>query len=191
MRRKADKLDFLRISRSNVNTKSGKGNAGLRQRFKDEMQSYVIISLYLWICLSVVLLHHKSLMGADGLTLLFFGSAAIKALILAKFILIGRVIRFEEIIKYKVLWHRILWKSLATLLLLQIFTIFEELVTGLVHGSAIADTIAELMARGWLQWVSPSLVMLLVLIPLIAFEQIDISMGKGSLRRILLSRSPR
>ena len=174
-----------------MNTKSGKGNAGLRQRFKDEMQSYVIISLYLWICLSVVLLHHKSLMGADGLTLLFFSSAAIKALILGKFILIGRVIRFEEIIKYKVLWHRILWKSLATLLLLQIFTIFEELVTGLVHGSAIADTIAELMARGWLQWVSPSLVMLLVLIPLIAFEQIDISMGKGSLRRILLSRSPR
>ena len=67
----------------------------------------------------------------------------------------------------------------------------EDLLTGLVHGYAIADTMAEIMARSLVQWVAPNLVMLLVLIPLIAFEQIDSSMGKGSLSRILLGRSQR
>jgi hypothetical protein len=77
------------------------------------------------------------------------------------------------------------------MLLLLIFTMVEDLLTGLVHGYAFADTMAEMMARSLVQWVAPNLVMLLVLIPLIAFEQIDISMGKGSLSRILLGRSQR
>jgi hypothetical protein len=77
------------------------------------------------------------------------------------------------------------------MLLLLIFTMVEDLLTGLVHGYAIADTMAEIMARSLVQWVAPNLVMLLVLIPLIAFEQIDISMGKGSLSRILPGRSQR
>jgi hypothetical protein len=81
------------------------------------------------------------------------------------------------------------------MLLLLIFTMVEDLLTGLVHGYAIADTMAEMMARSparsLMQWVAPNLFMLLVLIPLIAFEQIDISMGKGSLSRILPGRSQR
>jgi hypothetical protein len=59
---KADKLDRVRISRSNLNSKSGEDNAGFRQRFKKEMRTYAIVSLYLWICFSVLLLYDKSLL---------------------------------------------------------------------------------------------------------------------------------
>lgn len=174
-----------------MNSKNGKDNAGIRQRFKEEMRSYIFISFYLWICFSALLLYQNSILRINDLALLPLSSAAIKALVLGKFILIGKAIKVGERVKNDVLLYRILWKSLATMLLLMIFTGIEDLLVGFMHGHAIADTMGEMMARSWLQWVAPSLVMLLVLIPFIAFEKIDASMGKGSLARILLGRSQR
>ena len=107
-RRKADKLDRVRISRSNLNSKNGEDNAGFRQRFKEEMRTYAIVSLYLWICFSVLLLYHNSVVRINDLALLPFSSAAIKALILGKFILIGKVIKVGERVRHDVLLHRIL-----------------------------------------------------------------------------------
>jgi hypothetical protein len=190
-RRKTDKLDRVWISRSKVNSKNGKGNAGIRQRFKEEMRAYAIISFYLWICFTTLLLYQNSILRINDLALLPLSSAAIKALILGKFILIGKAFKVGERVKHEVLLYRILWKSLATMLLLLIFTVIEDLLVGLVHGHAIADTMAEMMARSLVQWMAPSLLILLVLIPFIAFEKIDASMGKGSLSRILLGRSER
>lgn len=174
-----------------MNSKNGKDNAGIRQRFKEEMRSYIFISFYLWICFSALLLYQNSILRINDLALLPLSSAAIKALVLGKFILIGKAIKVGERVKNDVLLYRILWKSLATMLLLMIFTGIEDLLVGFMHGHAIADTMGEMMARSWLQWVAPSLLMLLVLIPFIAFEKIDASMGKGSLARILLGRSQR
>jgi hypothetical protein len=172
-----------------VNSKNGEESVGIGQRFKEEMRIYAIISLYLWVCFSAILLFQNSVLRAEQLPLLPLSTAAIKALILGKFILIGKAIKVGERMRHDVLLHRILWKSLATVILLLIFTSIEDLVVGLVHGHAIADIMAEMMARNWVQWVAPNLIMLLVLIPLIAFEEIDISMGRGSLRRLLLGRS--
>ena len=172
-----------------MNPKSGKEDAGVRQRFKEEMRAYVIISFYLWICFSAVLLYENSILRINDLDLLPLSGAAIKAIIMGKFILIGKVFKVGERVKHEVLLYQILWKSLATMLLLLIFTVMEDLLVGLVHGHAIADTMVEMMARSWVQWVAPSLLVLLVLVPFITFEKIDASMGKGSLSRILLGRS--
>ena len=186
-----DKLERILLSRIIVNSKNGEDNVGIRQRFKEEMRTYAIISLYLWICFTVLLLYQNSILRINDLALLPLSSAAIKALILGKFILIGKAIKVGERGRHDVLLHRILWKSLATMLLLMMFSSLEDLLAGLVHGHAIADTMAEMMARSSVQWVAPNLLMLLVLIPLITFEKIDTSMGKGSLSRILLNRSQR
>lgn len=189
--RKTDKLDPVPISRTNVNSKNGEEKIGIRQRLKEEMRIYAIISLYLWICFTTLLLYQNSILRVNDLALLPLSSAAIKALILGKFILIGKAIKIGERVRHNVLLHRILWKSLATVLLLMIFAIAEDLLVGLVHGHAIADTMVEMTARSWVQWVEPNLLMLLLLIPLIGFEKIDASMGKGSLSRLLLGRSER
>jgi hypothetical protein len=70
-------------------------------------------------------------------------------------------------------------------LFLLILTAVEELIVGLVHGQAFTETIAEFTGRSWLQNLAPSVVMLLVLIPMISFEEIDRVLGDGSLKRML------
>jgi uncharacterized membrane protein YjfL (UPF0719 family) len=183
------KLGRDRFWRNDVNAETSPGDRGIRQRLREELRAYAFISLYLWVCFGALLLYKNSILRADQLALLPLGSAAIKALILGKFILIGKAIKVGEKVRHAVLLHRILWKSLATLLLLMVFTSVEELAVGLAHGQAIAHTVDEMMDRSWVQWLAPDLVMLLVLIPMIAFEEIDIEMGKGSLLRVLLKRS--
>jgi hypothetical protein len=55
-----------------------------------------------------LLLYHNSVLRINDLALLPFSSAAIKALILGKFILIGKVIKVGERVRHDVLLHRIL-----------------------------------------------------------------------------------
>ena len=158
-------------------------------RLVEEMQAYAIISFYLWVCFGTLLLYKASIIQADDIKLLPFGTAAVKALVIGKFIIIGKALKVGARTKIDGLLNRILWKSLATLLLLLIFTLIEELILGLLHGQATYDIFAELIDRPWLQNVAPSIVMLLVLAPMISFEEIDITLGKGKLKRMLFSGS--
>jgi hypothetical protein len=171
-----------------VSTRKPHDKGSMGHRFIEEMRTYTIISLYLWVCFSALLLHETAVLQANNLQFLPFSIAVVKALILGKFILIGKAANIGSRIESDVLLHKIIWKSLATLLLLLVFSIIEELIVGIVHGQAISELVAEFVDRSWLQNLAPSIVMLLVLIPMISFEEIDQALGTGSLKRLLFSR---
>jgi hypothetical protein len=158
-------------------------------RFIEELREYLVISVYLWICFSVLLSYKAAILQAEQIEFLPMGIAAVKALIIGKFILIGKAVKTGNRLSSSVLLIRIIWKSLAFLALLVVFTFIEEIVVGWVHGNTLADSVGELTARSWLELLSPSLVMLLVLIPMISFEEIDRDLGKGNLRRMLFGRA--
>jgi hypothetical protein len=73
--------------------------------------------------------------------------------------------------------------------LLMVLTAIEELVIGLVHGHTVASIITGFMARPWIENTAPRVVMLLVLVPLMSFEQIDQALGAGELRSMLFGTS--
>jgi hypothetical protein len=165
------------------------GNTRGWQRFREEMRDYAVIAAYLWICFSVLLLYKNSLLRAEDMLSLPFSIALVKALVLGKFILIGKAVNVGSHVRPAVLLHRVLWKSVAFLLLLLVFTAIEELVVGLVHEHTVASILAGFTARPWIEIAAPSVVMLLVLIPLISFEEIDQALGAGELRRMLFGKS--
>lgn len=167
----------------------GTDNAtGIAARLRQEMREYLYISLYLWVCFSALILYESAILQTEHANLVPLGSAAIKALILGKFILIGKAIKAGERMKPGFLLQRIALKSVAMLLVLIVLKALEEIVAGALHGHSVADVFAEFMARSWLQDVAPAVIMLLVLIPLIAWEEIDKALGKGRLRQLLLQR---
>jgi len=172
-----------------LSSDSREGKGSIKQRLMAEMRTYLVISLYLWVCFSALLLYKAVVLGADNVQFLPIGTAAIKALIIGKFILIGKAMNIGEAVRHTVLLHRILWKSLATLLLLMVFTFLEELVGGLLHGESSGEIFVAMLDRSWLERLAPDAIMLLVLIPMIAFEEIDEKLGKGRLKRLLFDRS--
>ena len=160
----------------------------LGNRFIEEMRSYIFISLYLWVCFSALILYESALRHSENLPLLPFSTAVVKALIIGKFILIGKAMIAGSKINPDVLFHRILSKSLASLFLLLIFSALEALIVGQLHGHTVAEVTARFADQSWLQSLAPSMVMLLILIPLISFEEIDRVLGEGSLKRLLFGR---
>ncbi len=163
----------------------------IKQRLGEELRTYAYISFYLWICFGALLLYKVSIMRADDIAILPFGLAAIKALILGKFVLIGQSVKVGNQINPTVLLHRIIWKSIRLFLLLLLFTVIEELLVGLVHGHSLASLIHEFTAKPPLQILAPCVVVLLVLVPLVAYQEIDEVLGKGGLRKMLMNPKSR
>jgi len=177
------------FSERTVSTDKQAEKGSIGSRLAAEMRAYLGISLYLWICFGALMFYESAMLRAEHVKFLPLGTAAIKALVIGKFILIGKAMNVGEVVRHSLLLSRIAWKSLATLMLLLLFTAVEELVVGMVHGQAVADIAAEMLERSWMERLAPAVIMLLVLVPLIAFEQIDRALGKGSLMRMLLDRS--
>ena len=169
---------------------TGEGEAmSVARRLKAEMRAYLFISLYLFICFSVVLLYQGAMQSSVGENALPLSFAAVKALLIGKFILVGKAIGLGTRVKHSVLVHRIAWKSFAFLLLLVLFGWLEEFVVGFYHGLSFGEIVGEIAAVPLIQKLAATLLMLMVLIPMITFEEVDRALGGGELTRMLFSAS--
>jgi hypothetical protein len=156
----------------------------VRARLREEMREYAIIFVYLYICFTVLLLYKAAILDEAGTRFVPFGIAAVKALILGKFLLIGKAIGVGDRGAAGTLLQLIIRKSVLLLLLLVVLTIVEELVTGWFHGHAFAQTIAEFGSR-WPEMAVGTLLMLMVLLPFVAVKELSVALGPGVLLRTL------
>ncbi|MEZ5563775.1 MAG: hypothetical protein R3F27_12555 [Gammaproteobacteria bacterium] len=156
----------------------------VRARLREEMREYAIIFVYLYICFTVLLLYKAAILDAAGMRFVPFGIAAVKALILGKFLLIGKAVGVGDRGEAGTLLQLIVRKSVMLLLLLVVLSIVEELVTGWFHGHSFAQTMAEFGSRLPEMAVS-SLLMLMVLLPFVAVKELSGALGPGVLQRTL------
>ncbi len=159
----------------------------LTTRFLEELRHYALLTAYLFVCFSVLLLFRESAGGAETGSL-HYSLALVKALVLGKFLLIGDVINAGSRADSQPLLHRVIWKSLAMLLVLIVLVGIEELVLGWFHDRTVAQTVAEFTERRWLEDLAPVLMMLLVLIPLVAMTEIYRQLGPEKFRALWLER---
>lgn len=160
-------------------------NAGFKAKFWEEMRLYGLISLYLFVCFIVLNLYESSVKGETSISATQFTSVLIQALLIGKFILIGKVIGVGTRIASVKLLHRVALKSLAFVILLCTFKIAEEIVVGWMHNQTALHSMGELMARGMLDNLAPIFVMMLILIPLVAFVEVERAIGKETMDRLM------
>lgn len=165
------------------------GEPDIKQRLVSELHQYLIVSFYLWVCFSIIMLYENSVLDTHNLSFIPLGTALVKALVIGKFILIGNAAHIGVRLRPKVLLYRIVWKSLALLLLLIVFVVAEDLVVALVHGKTFSAAITEMASRSWIHHLAPPVMMLMVLIPMIAFEEIDHALGEGRLKGLLFGQN--
>lgn len=159
------------------------------ERLREEIQKYLIVSAYLYICFLALLLFKVSLLREEGVHYLPLGFAAAKALILGKFLLIGESIGVGSRVAWPTLLHRIAWHVVLMFLLLVVLSFAEELLVGLFHGHSLAQVVAEIRLRSWPEVGASSLLVLLIIVPLITITEVNRALGPGILWRLLRSRS--
>jgi hypothetical protein len=142
----------------------------LKERAIEELREFLVLATYLYVCLGALLLFKGAILEEAEISFTAWGRAAIKAMVLAKFMLVGRVLRLGERYKDRALIWPTLHKSFAFLVLLLILTTVEEVVVGLLNHRPLAESLTHVVGPTLLQGFATSLVMFLVLIPYFAFR---------------------
>jgi hypothetical protein len=157
----------------------------LKARLAVELKRYFVISAYLFVCFSVILVYDASKEAGGTTTALGLSAALVKALVLGKFILIGEALNPGTRVEARTLVHRVALRTVGMFLVLVVLKLLEELVIGWVHGQGVADTVREVTDQTWLQLLGPALLMLLILIPLMTAIELDRALGKSGLWGLL------
>jgi len=154
------------------------------ERMITELKEFAVVAVYLWVCFTVIAYLKASILHAYGIAFAPFAFAAVKALICAKFVLVGRMLHLGERFRTLPLIWPILYKSLAFVGLLLVLNVLEEIVVGLMHHRTMADSVAEVAGGTLDQVIATSLVGLMILIPFFAFRTLGEVVGEDNLVRV-------
>jgi hypothetical protein len=163
----------------------------LHQRAKHELKEFVILFLYLYITIGAVILMKSAVLHTEGIDVAPWGIAVVKAAVLAKFMMLGYVMKIGGRNTTRPLIWPTLRMAVGFLVLLIILTLIEEAVVGLIHHKSIASSLAELAGPRLEETLVGFLIMLLVLIPFFAFRVLSEALGEGRLARMFfVAREP-
>lgn len=164
-----------------------RSHAGLGGRLRHELIQYGLISAYLYVCFGAVLLYKAAVLHGQGINYAPYGLAAIKALILGKFVLLGHAARIGDRYARRRLIYIILHKSVLFLLLLFSLSLIEEAVSGVLHDRTVGASLAGLGGNMLWETFATCLIVLLILIPYIAFREVSAALGEGRMVQLLLA----
>jgi hypothetical protein len=156
----------------------------LRQKAVSEFKEMMALAAYLYVCLGAVVLFKSATLQQAGLGYTIWGIAAVKALLLAKFMLVGRALHIGKRFGNKPLVWPTLYHAFVFLILLLILTTFEELFVGLLHHRAVADSLSHVVGSTFLQAFAVCLILFLILIPYSAFICLGEVLGEHEVVRL-------
>jgi hypothetical protein len=171
---------------SDKESSGARGRESLKSTLREELRKYLIVSAYLYICFSALQFYKAALLQDAGVHYLPLGVAAVKALIVGKFLLIGDAIRARLQRRPGRLAGRIAKRVFWLLVILVLLTIAEELIVGWIHGHSVAEMQSEFHTRSMLELVAEVVLMGLILVPLVATAEVSRALGPGVLRHYLL-----
>ena len=155
----------------------------------DELREFAIVSLYLYVCFTALAYLKFAILKAHGIPFAPFGLAAAKALICAKFVLVGGMLHVGERYKMRPLIWPTLHKSLAFLILLLVLNSVEEVLLGLVHRQSVTESLKRLGGGTVDQLFATSVVVFLILVPFFAFRALGELLGERNLFRLFFVAS--
>ena len=150
----------------------------------EEFKAMLALAAYLYICFLAVILFKSAVLREAGIHSAIWGVAAIKALILAKFLLLGRMLHVGTRFRDKPLIWPTLYHALMFLIVLLVLTALEELIVGFIHGRAIADSLNHVVGPTFFGGLAVCLVLFLILVPYSAFTCLSEVVGERETARL-------
>jgi hypothetical protein len=152
------------------------------------LREYIALSVYLYVCFAALLLYKAAVLRGHHIEYAPYGLAVCKALLLAKFILIGRKLRIAGTLG-STLVHKIIYTSVVFLVFLVALSAIEVTIGAYVHHRTIREALAEGVAATPGEIFATCLLLLLVLIPYFAYGEIHTALGEGKLLQLLRGES--
>jgi hypothetical protein len=143
--------------------------ASFRQKAVREFKEMAALALYLYICLGAVMFLKAAVLRDAGVDSVVWGIAAVKALLLAKFMLLGRALKLGKRFRDKPLIWPTLYHALMFLILLLVLTTIEEIVVGSLRHRPLVESLAHVVGHTVFEGIAVCLILFLILVPYSAF----------------------
>jgi hypothetical protein len=159
-----------------------------KQRILRELIRYWINFAYLAIFFGVFAWYRNLILAEFRDGYFNYGAAIIEALILAKIIWLGELLRLGRGFENRPLIYPTLYKAVAFACLVGVFAMLENIVRGVVHGKGVAGHLHTLWSEGKYELLARCMVTFLAFIPFFAFRELEEVLGKGRLRGLFFRR---
>ncbi|MET1084319.1 MAG: hypothetical protein ABWY12_14915 [Burkholderiales bacterium] len=159
-----------------------------KEKMLHELVEYWINVIYLTLVFAAFTQYRRFLLAAYDITYTNYWVAVIEALILAKVIMIGAVVRLGRGLEDKPLIYPTLYKTAVFTVLVGVFKVLEHVIKGVWHGGGITAGFAELAAKGPHEILANSIVVFVAFIPFFAVKELGRVLGEEKIR-VLFFRS--
>jgi hypothetical protein len=161
---------------------------GLRARIVAELKKTFVVFVYLAVFLVAFTTYRRLLLAEYRIPFFHYGYSLVEALVLAKVIVLGSVLRIGERFRNRPLIVPTLVKTLGFSVLVLVFSFLEHLVVGWLHGKATGVIFNEFLDQGTWEILAQSFVKFLAILPLIAVGEVDRVLGEGKLFELFFRR---
>jgi hypothetical protein len=160
-----------------------------RERIRTELREFAILAAYLFICFVALAAFKAAILKAYGISFAPWVFAAVKALVCAKFLLVGRMFGLGDGLarKYPLIIST-LYRSFTFLVVLALLSLAEEIIVGHIHGESVAASLANFAGGTLYEVIATGVIMLLILIPWFAFRALGEVVGDETLVRLYFER---
>ena len=171
-------------------TKRNKEKKGWKDKLFLEMIAYWINVSYLTILFAVFTSYRRLILANYDISYSNWGVSFIKALVLAKVIMVGDLLRFNRILENKPLIFPTLFKSVIFTVWVVLFALVESAIRGFLHGKGLAGALDHLLSEGTDEFFAKCLVVFVAFIPFFAFKELGRVLGKGKIWGLFFRKGP-
>lgn len=165
-----------------------KNKSEWKQKIIQEFINYWITVTYLFLYFGVFLVYKRLVLDNFEISYMHYGFAAIKALILAKVILIGDALRIGHRLEHKPLALSTLYQAIMFTVWVGVFSLIEKTVMGLLHGEGMSGGFREIIGKGKNDLLASSMIVFFTFIPFFAFKELSRVMGEGKIWNLFFLR---
>jgi hypothetical protein len=163
------------------------GHMSLKARARAEFVRFLVLFVYLWLIFSLFQIHEYLVLAKLNLPFFKLGAALVNALVFAKIMLLADKVRIGDWFAGRPLIVPILMRAIGLAAMFIVAHLLEEGVEAWWHGESLAARLPD-HGGGPPGLAATAALIAVSLIPFLAFEEMELALGPGTLRGLLLAR---
>jgi len=160
-----------------------------KQKLFHEFTEYWINVVYLALFFSAVILYRRLLLAEHGIIVEDYFAGVIKALVIAKVIMIGAFIRISRKFEDRPLIIPTIYKAIIFTFWVMLFDIMEIYIRALIKTMDFSDAFNELTHHINLVWLGAAVVICVSFLPFFAMKELARVMGSGKFRKMFFKKA--
>lgn len=159
-----------------------------KQKILHELKDYWLIVFYMAIFFCAFSNYRRLILAHYQISYEEYGISIIKALILAKIILVGEVLRLGSRFNDKPLIIPTLYKGFLFTACAAVFDVGESVIRSFIYWKGSKEFIDEFMKQFNYEWLAGGIVVFFTFIPFFAVRELNQVLGKGTLGKLFFQK---